>query len=149
MLNNSSVVVYWDASAVLSALFKDAHSDEAISWSRREGVHLISSLSYSEVNAVISRIGRERLLADVLINAAYEALEEGPWRQLYLIPDWDRFKSLANKWPLRGADLWHLAAAKTLQKRIPELYLLTFDNRLMVAAMGEDLQKEGALKINV
>jgi predicted nucleic acid-binding protein len=136
--NNNLVVIYWDASAVLSALFKDKHSEEAVSWSRREGVHLISSLSCAEVYAVISRIRRENLLADVLINAAYESLEKGPWRRLYLIPDWDEFKSLSQKWPLRGADLWHLAAAKTLQKRLPELYLLTFDNRLMVAALGED-----------
>lgn len=144
MQNNSSVVIYWDASAVLSALFKDDHSEEAMNWSRREGVHLISSLSYAEVCAVISRIRRERILVDVLINAGYESLEEGPWRHLYLIPDWDKFKSLSQKWPLRGADLWHLAAAKTLQKRIPELHLLTFDNRLMVAAMGEGLQGQGS-----
>jgi len=141
--NNNLVVTYWDASAVLSALFKDKHSEEAINWSRREGVHLISSLSFAEVYAVISRIRREGLLADVLINAAYESLEEGPWRRLYLMPDWDDFKSLSQKWPLRGADLWHLATAKTLQKRLPELYLLTFDNRLMVAALGEDLRRVG------
>jgi predicted nucleic acid-binding protein len=137
--NNNPVVVYWDASAVLSALFKDKHSEEAINWSHREGVHLISSLSCAEVYAVISRIRREGLLADVLINAAYESLEEGPWRRLYLMPDWDGFKALSQKWPLRGADLWHLTTAKTLQKRIPESYLLTFDNRLMAAAMGEGL----------
>lgn len=140
MHNNNPVVIYWDASAVLSALFKDKHSEEAINWSRREGVHLISSLSCAEVYAVISRIRREGLLADVLINAGYESLEEGPWRRLYLIPDWDMFKSLSQKWPLRGADLWHLATAKTLQKRIRELHLLTFDNKMMVAAMGEGLQ---------
>jgi predicted nucleic acid-binding protein len=137
--NNNPVVIYWDASAVLSALFKDKHSEEAINWSHREGVHLISSLSSAEVYAVISRIRREGLLADALINAGYKSLEEGPWRRLYLIPDWDEFKSLSQKWPLRGADLWHLATAKTLRKRIPEFYLLTFDNRLMVAAMGEGL----------
>lgn len=48
-------------------------------------------------------------------------------------------KALASKWPLRGADLWHLAAAKTLQKDLPELTVLTFDNRLYVAALGEKL----------
>lgn len=139
MQNNNSFVIYWDASAVLSALFKDKYSEEAMNWSRREGVHLISSLSYAEIYAVMSRIKREGLLSDVLINAAYESLEEGPWRRLYLIPDWSKFKSLSQKWPLRGADLWHLSTAKTLQKRIPELHLLTYDSRLMAAAMGEGL----------
>lgn len=140
MDNNNPVVIYWDASAVLSALFKDKHSDEAINWSRREGIHLLSSLACAEVYAVISRIRREGLLPGVLINAACESLGEGPWRRLNLIPDWDKIKSLSQKWPLRGANLWHLAAAKTLQKRLPELRLLTFDNRLSVAAMGEGLQ---------
>ncbi len=35
---------------------------------------------------------------------------------------------------LGGADLRHLAAAKTLQKQILELELLSFDKRLMAAA---------------
>jgi len=137
---NNFVVVYWDASAVLSALFRDEYSEEALNWAQREGVHLISSLSYAEVCAVVSRIRREGLVAEVLINAAYQSLEEGPWRYLYLMPDRDKFKSLSQKWPLRGADLWHLAAAKTLQKRVPEVYLLTFDSRLAAAALGEGLQ---------
>ena len=140
MTNNSPVIVYWDASAVLSALFKDKHSEEAINWSLREGVHLISSLCCSEVYAVISRIKREGLLAEVLIKASYQSLEDGPWRRLLLIPQESKLKTLAQKWPLRGADLWHLATAKTLQERIPELTLLTFDSRLLVASMGEGLQ---------
>lgn len=137
----NSAVIYWDASAVLSALFKDKHSETAIDWSRREGVHLLSSLASAEVYAVISRIKREGLLTDVLIKAAYESLEEGPWRRLNLLPDGNRIKTLSQKWPLRGADLWHLAAAETLRERIPELFLLTFDHRLMAAAMGEGLYK--------
>ena len=139
MANSSHVIVYWDASAVLSALFRDKHSEEAINWSHREGVHLISSLCCSEVYAVISRIKREGLLAEVLINESYQSLEVGPWRRLNLIPQESKAKTLAQKWPLRGADLWHLATAKTLQERTPELTLLTFDNRLLVAAMGEGL----------
>ncbi|MFQ6052367.1 MAG: type II toxin-antitoxin system VapC family toxin [Candidatus Hydrothermarchaeota archaeon] len=133
------IVVYWDSSSILSALFKDSHSEEALNWSRKEGVHLLSTLSYAEVCAVISRIRRERLLADVLIDAAFEALETGPWRRLNVWPEWDEFKVLSLKWPLRGADLWHLATVKTLQKQIPELLLLTFDSRLGTAAEGEKL----------
>jgi len=133
------VVVYWDASAVVSALFQDSNSEEAQAWSRREGIHLVSSLSLAEVYAVISRIQRDRLLAGVLVDAALEALEEGPWRRLNLSPDWDRLKALAGKWPLRGAELWHLAIAKTVHADLPELTLLTFDSRLKAAARGEGL----------
>jgi predicted nucleic acid-binding protein len=49
---------------------------------------------------------------------------------------------LASNWSLRGADLWHLAAAKTLQCELPELLLLTFDQRLYHAAAGENIACE-------
>ncbi len=39
------VVVYWDASAVLSALLKDDHSKDAQKWASRAGYHFLSSLS--------------------------------------------------------------------------------------------------------
>ena len=133
------IVIYWDSSSVLSALFKDSYSQEALEWSRKEGVHLISTLAYTEVCAVISRIKRERLLADVLIDAAFEAFERGPWRHLNIWPDWKKIIALSLKWPLKGANLWHLAAAKTLQKQIPELIMSPFDSRLRVAAEGENL----------
>lgn len=132
-------VVYWDASAILSALFKDSRSEAALEWSQKEGAHLISTLSYAEVCAVITRLKKERILADVLVDAAFEALEGGPWRRLHVCPEWEEVKALSRKWPLRGADLWHLAMGKTIQKQIPELILLTFDKRLQIAAKKEHL----------
>ena len=129
--------LYWDASAVLSSLFRDAHSDEAIEWAERDGIHLVSSLAYTETCAVIARLERERLLPDVLIGSARDALDGGPWRRLSLLPDWETVRTLAPKWPVRGADLWHLATALTLRRELPGLALLTFDNRMAVAAHGE------------
>jgi len=41
------------------------------------------------------------------------------------------------KYSLRGADLWHIAAAKTLQRELPEVKVLTFDKRIAVAAKKE------------
>jgi predicted nucleic acid-binding protein len=139
MKNDIQSVIYWDSSAILSALFKDTRSEEAIEWSQKKGVHLISTLAYAEVCAVIIRLKRERILADVLVNAAFEVLEQGPWRHLNILPEWDEIKILSQKWSLRGADLWNLAAAKTLQSQIPELELLTFDKRLMSAVKKEHL----------
>lgn len=132
-------VIYWDSSGVLSALFRDAHSDAAYAWVRRDAIHLLSSLSLAEVHAVISRIRRERKLADVLLDAALEALETGPWRRIHMVPAERWLRPLAESWPLRGADLWHLALARTMQQDLPELALLTFDTRLAVAARGEGL----------
>ena len=137
MRTSLEAAVYWDASAVLSTLFQDRYSAEALSWSRRPGVHLFSSLAWAEVQAVIARIERERALADALVAAAKETMDFGPWRLLDITPAWESAKTLAAKWPLRGADLWHLSAAKTLQEELPELVLLTFDRRLKRAALGE------------
>ncbi|HEX6988693.1 MAG TPA: type II toxin-antitoxin system VapC family toxin [Bacillota bacterium] len=139
MKPDRELVVYWDASAVLSALFRDTHSADAIRWSQREAVHLLSSLAWVEVQAVIARLERERVIAEVLAAAARDALASGPWRRLHGSPDWDQAERLARRWPLRGADLWHLALCKTLQPDLPELVLLTFDGRLQAAAGGEGL----------
>jgi predicted nucleic acid-binding protein len=130
-------VVYWDTSAIVSALFGDRHSDEASAAARAPGTHLVSSLGWAEVNAVIARIEREQALSPVLIAAAREAIERGPWLGVSVDPDRLQMAALARAWPLRGADLWHLAAAKALQTDLPELRLLSYDARLAEAARGE------------
>ncbi len=132
-------VLYWDASAILSALLKDDHSREAHRWAIRWGYHFLSTLAYAEVSAVLRRIAREKLLAEVLVKAAEESLETGPWRSWQGVPRQNDLRQLSARYSLRGADLWHLAAAKILQEDLPELKLLTFDRRLMVAAQGEGL----------
>jgi|LSQX01.3.fsa_nt_gb predicted nucleic acid-binding protein len=134
-------IIYWDTSAVISTLFQDEHSEQALYYAGLEGAHLISSLALAETHAVLNRLRRERLLNDILFAAAVESLETGPWKHLKIVPDDTEIKVLGKKWPLCGADLWHLAAAKTLQEEFPELLLLTYDNRLHLAASGEDLAK--------
>ncbi len=130
-------VVYWDTSAVVSALFRDRYSDTATAAARAPGTHLMSSLGWAEVHAVIARIEREQALQPVLVTAAREAVERGPWIRLSIDPDRQQVAALARAWPLRGADLWHLAAAKALQADLPELRFLSFDTRLSEAARGE------------
>lgn len=140
-LNHLSVI-YWDSSAILSALLQDNYSEQALRYAALDIIHLISSLAVAETHAVLNRIKREQLIADLLIDAALEALVTGPWRYLKVGPGTAEIKELAEKWPLRGADLWHLAAAKTLQPELPELLILTFDQKLYVAASGENLALE-------
>ena len=79
-------VVYWDASAILSVLFKDRHSIIAHRRLNVEGVHLLSTLAYSETCAVVARMKRERILSDILIQAALTELNGGYWRQITTIP---------------------------------------------------------------
>lgn len=70
--------IYWDSSAVISALFKDQHSEEAWNMARKNAYHLISSLAVAEVHTVINRMNRERRLPDILAKAALEAFSQGP-----------------------------------------------------------------------
>jgi predicted nucleic acid-binding protein len=132
-------VLYWDASAILSVLFRDQHSAKAVRSARSTALHLISSLAWAETHSVIARIERERALAPVLVNAARRVLEGGPWRRINVTPSWATLAVLATEWPLRGADLWHLSAAKDLRGELPELRMFTFDARLAAAAAGEGL----------
>jgi predicted nucleic acid-binding protein len=132
-------VIYWDSSAVLSTLFRDKRSEEATARARGPAIHLLSSLAWAEIHAVVARIERERTLATVLVDAAREVLETGPWRRVNAFPDWKLVQHLASRWSLRGADLWHLATAKSLQIELPELTVFSFETRLVSAAQGEGL----------
>jgi predicted nucleic acid-binding protein len=82
---------------------------------------------------------RERIISKTLIQAAFEVLDNGPWRRISAWPEWEIIRSLTTKHPLRGADLWHLATAKSMHTEFPELYLLSFDKRLIKAAQSESL----------
>ncbi|MFO7740091.1 MAG: hypothetical protein R6V46_16550 [Desulfatiglandaceae bacterium] len=74
-----------------------------------------------------------------MTQAVFEVLDSGPWRRIFSSPDLEVVRELSAKWPLRGADLWHLATAKSLRQDFPELLLLSFDARLNQAAKGESL----------
>jgi predicted nucleic acid-binding protein len=137
--HNGYSVVYWDSSGILSALFEDAHSKKVLAWLKKKGIHLISSLGYAEVCAVMSRLRREKKLSNVFLDAALDTLTTGPLRHLNIQPDRRKIISLSERWPLRGADLWHLSAAKTFAAQIPEMILLTLDERMRTAAEGEGL----------
>jgi predicted nucleic acid-binding protein len=128
---------------VLSALFTDDHSPQAQYWINQDGFHFLSTLTYAETCAVIARMQRERRVADIVAQAAMEAFKEGPWRRVNAQPSWTHMARLSEKWPLRGADLWHLALARGLRDRVPELRLLTFDKHLQASAKGEGLEAKG------
>lgn len=139
MAEDAFTVVYWDSTAVLSVLLKDHHTEEARRWARKDGLHLMSTLAYTETCAVIFRMQKERILINALVEASLKALDGGVWRHLNAGPDWRIVRPLASKWSLRGANLWHLATAKTLKEQLQEAILLTFDTRLQTAALGEGL----------
>lgn len=132
--------LYWDASALLSALVRDRFSRTAISAAAdRATAHLISSLAVAEVHAVLARLARSGALPGPAVRNVAAALSAGPWRLVRCHPDIGDLETLAVRHPLRGADLWHLAAAADLAVSLPGLRLLTFDARLREAAVAEGL----------
>ena len=136
---DASAVIYWDTSAVLSALFKDGNSRKAKVIAEQDALHLLTTLAYAEASAVISRMKRDHILTEVLFQSAFEVVDRGPWRRISVSPGWSLIQELAIKHALRGADLWHLSAAVSLTDEFPELSLLTFDQRLKTAAEIENL----------
>lgn len=133
-------VIYWDSTALLSYLFRDSHSDQVQARARQKGVHLLTTLAIAEVYTVLSRIQRENVLSDLIIESLFEVLESGPWSRLNIVPDSLAMRELASRWPLRGSGLWHLATAITLQREFPELMILTYDRELVRASKGESLE---------
>jgi predicted nucleic acid-binding protein len=99
-----SLYLYWDSSAILFALLTDAHSQLTLKWVRKEGLHLLPSLVYAEVVAVLDRMVNERILTRVPAQSALETLLAGPWRFLNLCPDKEQMDRLQGKYLLRGAD---------------------------------------------
>ena len=132
-------VVYWDTSAILSALFVDNHSETARRWVAVPAVHLVSSLAHAEACAVTWRMARDGVVLQSLATATINAIEQGIWRRINAVPDWTIVSGLAQRTTLRGADLWHLGLAATLRGDLPELRMLTFDAKLQEAALREDL----------
>lgn len=134
-----AAALYWDASAILSVLIEDPHSKNARRRLAQEDPHLVSSLAFAEVCAVLTRLARERHLSAQERRLAIRSLQARPWSALQLEPDRRLVVELAVRHALRGADLWHLAAAATLAAELPGLELLAFDSRLIDAARREGL----------
>lgn len=134
-----SGLLYWDSSAILSVLLEDERSDLASQWLQADFVHLASTLAWAEVQAVIARLRRAGELSEEAAAQAVSHFEQGPWGLLLASPGKDHIRALAPRWRLRGADLWHLALARTLQEILPGVRFVTFDLRLMEAAAGEGL----------
>jgi len=139
----AGAVYYWDTSALLSYFFSDSHSATAQKFLKTGATHLLSSLAYAEACAVIARMTREGAVAETAAETAREAMISGWWRQLKGLPDRAIVVELSRKWPLRGADLWHLTLAVSLKDALPEIRLVSFDDRLREAAVGEGLAAQG------
>lgn len=133
-------VIYWDSSAVLSALGRGSHTDDALSWLSQDGVHLISTLTVAETFSVLHHMRRAQAIDDETLSDSLEVIANLPWRLFRLSPAWDDIAEAASRSGLKGADLWHLSLALTLRKRqFPSVRVLTYDVKLLEAAAEEGL----------
>ncbi|MBI5143372.1 MAG: type II toxin-antitoxin system VapC family toxin [Nitrospirae bacterium] len=137
MPEQEQVILYWDASALLSALINDEHSFNARRHLRDHDIHVVSSLACVEFHAVLSRIARHSSGAAEDVRKARTIFQTRPWFWSEMQPDLKSIRQLSEKHPLKGADLWHLAACLSLRTRMPELLLLTYDKALQAAAERE------------
>lgn len=123
---------YWDTSGVVVVLFDDPRSAVPRRLVRGSGRNLLSSLAYVEATAVIVR---KPIPRDAMADA-YRSLRS-LWRSTSAAPRREAVAELAERYPLRGADLWHLATAIALREEAPTLRMVTYDNALAAAASAE------------
>lgn len=116
----------------------ERRSEEAMRRIKEPGTHLLSTLAFAESHAVIGRTEREGIYSPSQADEARNRITR-LWQPLYATPALDSVEALSRQWPLRGADLWHLAVAKSLSATLPGLKIFTFDERLAAAAVGENL----------
>ncbi len=133
------MAIYWDSSAILARLFGDVHGARASAYLQMAGRHFVSSLAWAECAAAIARSQRSATLAAPNAELALGAISSSPWIGLAGGPSSATLRTLAQRYPLRGADLWHLAFAVDLAEELPELRLLTFDSVLGTVARAEGI----------
>lgn len=131
--------LYWDASALVSLFLPDRHSPAARALVRGRRSNLCSTLAHAETSAVLRRAERLEALPERAVAGALAFLAGPAFLWLETVPDRARVEALARRYPLRGADLWHLACALDARDVEPTLRLVTFDDALVRAAAAEGI----------
>ena len=114
LMNEAENVLYWDASAVISTLVRDVHSDNALTIFKSAATHLVSTLAHAEICAVIARLFHSGSVDRIIVQGILNDYNNGPWQEILSQPEREELAILAMKVSLRGADLWHIACVNTL-----------------------------------
>lgn len=133
------MVTYWDASAILSILVEDEHSQKAQVHINKKGAHFLSTLASAETHAVLKRMKHDGTLTSILYKSALDVFINGPLRKINIQPDWKIIQQISSRHVLKGADLWHLATLKTIKMELPEIKIITFDSKLAIASKKEKI----------
>jgi uncharacterized protein len=137
-------VRFWDSSAIVPLVCREAQSARCRSWLRADAVMIVWALAATEVVSALARKRREGALKPAVLAQAKQRLLklENAWSEVI---QYDavraRARRLLETHPLRAADALHLAAALVaFEERTAGTELVTFDERLAEAA-----EKEGFL----
>ena len=134
------MTVYAESSSVLRWLFDEAHADEIHRLLCDAAKVVCSRLTLVETRRVIRRAVAERLLDEVGGTALLEALARAAagWAVLEMSRDVaERAEASFPVEPVRTLDALHLASALLLRQALPDLRLLSSDDR--VRANGRHL----------
>jgi len=134
-------VRFWDSSAIVPLVCREAQSARCRSWLRADPVIIVWSLAATEVVSALARKRREgKLVAGAHVHAKRRLakLEEGWSEVTHHESVRSRARRLLETHPVSAADALHLAAALLLTEEQPaRAAFVTFDDRLADAAERE------------
>lgn len=132
---------FWDASALVPLVCREAQSARCRGWLREDPVIVVWALAGTEIVSALARRRRDGAIPAPAFGAAKRRLLqlEGAWNEVAnLDAVRARARRLLEAHPLRAADALHLAAALLAVEERPQgLGFVTFDLRLADAAERE------------
>ncbi|MFO7760048.1 MAG: type II toxin-antitoxin system VapC family toxin [Desulfobia sp.] len=138
------MILYFDTSALVKRYIMEPYSDEVISRWKSATQIVTSFVAYAEMMASLYRKKREGNIADTLIREIADSFHQD-WQSFIRIEVNDQLnghiKRLVEKYPLRGFDAIHLAAASLIYENFSENFeFICFDNKLAEAARSEGIK---------
>lgn len=132
---------FWDASAVVALVVREAESRRCRQWLRQDPIVLVWALTATEVISALTRKQREGALRRPGMVSAKQRLGllEAAWAEVAAFDAVRaRARRLLETHPLRAADALQLAAALVAAEEEPGRFgFVTFDERLATAAEKE------------
>ncbi len=138
------MMYYFDSSALVKKYIEESGSETVIELLRNAEMPVTSKLAYPEILSGFGRKKRDKEIGEKEYRTAVTNFE-ADWPALLIIEYQDELleiiKLLAEKHPLKGADLVHLASVLWLQKAAREkLTLVASDIQLIKASMVEKVE---------
>lgn len=131
------MILYLDTSALIKFYISEEGSQEVAAAVREADALASSTLAYPEALATLARVLREKRLTEDEHARARDAFNSDwqSYTRLSLSDDAALLAgTLAERYPLKGADAVHLASAYLLNELYGEVRFMAFDKQLVRAA---------------